>query len=175
MIVLNKSDLVPKEYLETMHSIVRKVNHHGTIIETSHAAVDGRYLFDTARFELTDDIEKEIEEHDSHGHTHDSSITSFLYTTEYAFDPRKLAELLDGLDQNIFRVKGFIFLQGYSERFVLQKAGARLNTKPDTSGTSDLDRKTKIVCIGKDMDQAILWKRLDECTDKPASVLFNFK
>jgi G3E family GTPase len=175
MILLNKVDLAPKEFLPTVHNVIRKVNHHAAIIEASHAEVDRRYLFDTARFELTDDIEKEIIEHESQGHIHDSSITSFLYTTEYVFDTQKLAVFLGGLEQDIFRVKGFIFLEGYTERFLLQKAGARLVTEVDKSGFVDPQRKTKIVFIGKNMDQALLWKRTDECTNKPASVLFNFQ
>lgn len=122
MVVINKTDLVERKFVDQIREVVRRVNYHGAIIEASHGQVDRRYLFDTSRFELTDDIEAGMHEHDAHGHSHESSITSFCYKTDREFDARELTRFFEDLDQDVFRAKGFFRIAEHTGWFVLQKA-----------------------------------------------------
>lgn len=36
MVVVNKTDLVPPEHLQTIRDVVRRVNYYGAIVETTH-------------------------------------------------------------------------------------------------------------------------------------------
>ncbi len=164
MVVVNKVDLVERAFVDQIREVVRRVNYHGSIIETSYGKVDGRYLFDTSRFELTDGMESEMREHDARGHAHESSITSFCYKTEKEFDARELTRFFEELDQDVFRAKGFFRIAGHAGWFVLQKAGARLVTTPAGNAKTPEDGVSKLVFIGKGMDEAAIWKELDGCT-----------
>lgn len=169
-VIINKSDLVSAERIDEIRQVIQRVNYYATIVEATKGEVDMRYLLDSGRFEVTDEIEQELKIQETEGHTHNSDITQFLYKSEKSFLADDLRVFIDTLDNDVFRAKGFVNIEGHG-RFILQRTGARMTMVPDT----ELDRKdgnvSKIVFIGKNMDEAAMRRSLDEATSAP-NVLF---
>ncbi len=84
-VVINKADLAEPSRIEEIKEIIRRVNYYATIVEAVKGEVDMRYLLDSGRFELTDEIEEELKIQGTQGHTHNSDITQFLYKSEKPF------------------------------------------------------------------------------------------
>ena len=53
----------------------------------------------------------------------------------------------------IYRIKGFVNIPGKPMRMVLQGAGARFDYYFDRKWKEGEDRKTKLVIIGKELDE----------------------
>ncbi|EGG98168.1 CobW GTPase involved in cobalt insertion for B12 biosynthesis [gamma proteobacterium IMCC2047] len=73
-----------------------------------------------------------------------------------------LQATLKGLlaEHNIFRAKGFAALPGKPMRQVLQAVGERLDVHFDRLWLADEVRKTSLVFIGKNLDEAVVRKAL---------------
>ena len=164
-VILNKCDLVNAEKKQLLHTLIRRVNAFAPIIEASHGDVDIELLLSTGRFSL-ENINKEKEEH-THGH---NNLQVFAYTPNSRFRAKALDEFLGDLTTDAYRVKGFVeFSERPGEWWLLQKAGARFTMEPWTGNSPD---ESKIVFIGKNMDESLIRKLLDETTENGRSVLF---
>ncbi len=120
-VMVNKMDLVGPEVFQKITEIIRRVNAFATIVPVTHGEVDMRYVFDTHRFSLTPEMQTEFKEYDEVGHTHDSDITQFVYESSKKFQPDALKEFIDTLDNDVFRIKGFVQIEGHGS-FLLQRA-----------------------------------------------------
>lgn len=150
-IVLNKTDWVKAEELTAIKKTIKELNTYGVIIETNYGKVDLKYILDTTRFEMTEEIEKELWHH--HHHHHDSAIWEYLFKTqEKCFHLENMKQFLSELPDDIFRVKGFIHFKDYpNKRYILQKAGSCFSLSEDENWDMS-DELSRIVFIGKNID-----------------------
>ena len=150
-VIINKSEDATPEELVTIKKTIRELNKYCAIIETNFGAVDLKYILDTTSFEVTEEIENEI---GHHHHDHDQSITEYLFKTqEKCYSLENMKHFLGNLDDDIFRIKGFIhFLNDSKKRYILQKVGSCFTLSEDTQWDKK-DAYSRIVFIGKNIQK----------------------
>jgi len=124
---------------------------------------------------------------DHHDHTHPDEIygvSSFTYRCRQPFDPEELAAFWRSLPPEIVRAKGTVWLAGRDQRIVVSQAGPSVrataqgpwiaslpavdrqmyrSNRPDLEWHDDHgDRRTELVFIGTDYDEAALRESLSE-------------
>jgi len=120
---------------------------------------------EAAAEERIDAVHNHHDHHHAHGHHHEHAhdhFDSFVITLdEVEAEPLQIA--LKGLlaSHNIFRAKGFAALPGKPMRQVLQAVGERLDVHFDRLWQADEARKTRLVFIGKDLEEAVVRKALE--------------
>lgn len=161
IVLLNKTDLVTPEQLETLETRIRTMNAIAQIHRTQNAQVEMESILGVGAFDLnrTLEIEPEFltEEHD---HEHDESITSIAIVEAQPIDPEKfhdwIAELLQTQGPDIFRMKGILNIPGENSRFVFQGVHMIFDGRPDRPWKPTEPRKNELVFIGRNLDEAAL-------------------
>ena len=116
IIILNKIDLVSKEELGTVESIIRSLNAKARIIETTLSEVDMSEVIDTGLYNLNEAQEhplwaQELYNPDKHvPETDEYGITSFVYRAREPFDPEKIYAFFNQEWPGVVRAKGFFWL-----------------------------------------------------------------
>jgi G3E family GTPase len=166
-VVLNKCDLIPENKKELLHTLIRRVNALAPIIDTSYGKVDLALLLSSWRFAIQPGMEDEWKEEHKHGH---EDLQVFAYKTKSSFKAKELDEFFEDLTTDCYRIKWFVeFVERPWEWWLVQKAGARFTMDP---WTRSIPPEKRIVFIGKDMDESLIRKLLDECSENGRSVLF---
>jgi len=166
-VVLNKCDLIPENKKEFLHTLIRRVNAFAPIIDTSYGKVDLALLLSTGRFAIQPGMEDEWKNEHKHGH---EDIQVFAYKTASRFKAWELDDFFKDITTDCYRIKGFIeFTERPGEWWLVQKAGARFTMDP---WTRSIPPEKRIVFIGKGMNESLIRKLLDECSDSGRSVLF---
>ena len=106
---------------------------------------------------VEDNLDSRPSHHDTEeDHDHDEDITSVQFVSEQAFEPKELISKLQQLvlQQEIYRIKGFVDVPQKPMRMVLQGVGNRLETFYDRPWQVKESRQTRLVLIGRQLDQA---------------------
>jgi G3E family GTPase len=166
-ILLTKCDLITREKEKFLELLIRRVNLHAPIVRSEHGKVDLALLLSTGRFAIQPGMEDAWREEHEHGH---EDLQVFAYTPTSKFKARELDLFFQDLTTDAYRVKGFIeFVERPWEWWLIQKAWARFTMEPWTRGDPPGSR---LVFIGKGMDEWLIRRLLDECTELGRSVLF---
>ncbi|MBM3876112.1 MAG: GTP-binding protein [Verrucomicrobia bacterium] len=95
-----------------------------------------------------------------HEHAHDDKVTSFLIAEERALDLKRtekwLSELLVGKGGDLYRSKGILHIKGQPKRVVFQGVQMMFDAKPERFWNPDEKRKSQVVFIGKELDEAAI-------------------
>ncbi|WP_343565251.1 zinc metallochaperone GTPase ZigA [Kiloniella sp. b19] len=116
VVVLNKTDLVSREELETVNAIVRGLNAKAKILETTLSQVDLNEVMDTGLFDFEEAQEhplwaQELYNFEDHvPETEEYGITSFVYRAREPFDPVKIHAFFDQEWPGVVRAKGFFWI-----------------------------------------------------------------
>ncbi len=166
MIVLNKSDLLSGDALDTVESELRYKARDGVaMLRVSHGEVPPGVLLGLAA-SAEDDLERRKSHHELHGeedHDHDD-FESFVVT------PKPIAKrdlFLDGLqalitEHDILRLKGFLDVEGADARLVVQAVGPRVESYFDRPWGKSEARRASLVVIGeKGLDQSAIRNALE--------------
>lgn len=192
IILLNKADLIGREDMEELRSIIHKLNPDAKLIETSFSKVPLANLLDTKLF----DFEKAsqgagwIQElnNDHIPETEEYGISSFVYRRKRPFHPERLMAWLEDWPVDVVRSKGFFWLasrnnmtgllsqagpsitiQGAGEwiaTYSTEEQAQILKEEPELLARWDAhhgDRMTELVMIGIDMNRLDIEKSLDVC------------
>lgn len=100
------------------------------------------------------------------GHSHDDDVTSISLEADKPLDANRfhdwLMRELQVQGNNIYRLKGFLNLDGYEQRIVIQ--GVHMLTDTAELGPwGDRIRRTQLVFIGRDLDTESLSRGFDSC------------
>lgn len=102
-----------------------------------------------------------------HSHTHDPGVSSVSIVCEGTLDLQKinmwLGTLLSERNDDIYRCKGVLSVDGIDQRFVLQTVHALYEGGTDRAWGADEKRTNKIVFIGKKLDKETLEKGFKGC------------
>lgn len=102
----------------------------------------------------------------SHGHTHDDAVTSISLVENGDLNLDKvnlwLGLLLEVHQENIYRMKGVLAIEGAEERFVFQGVHALFEGSPEKPW-GDEPRVSRMVFIGKDLPKDGIRESFKEC------------
>jgi G3E family GTPase len=187
VIVLNKTDLVTPAQLREVEARIRAINPYARLHRTQKCAVDIANVLERRAFDLDrilqiepdflvvddhdhdHDHEHEHSHSDEHGlrHYHDEEMQSISALVEGDLDPNKFMPWINQITQtrgpNILRCKGIVALKDDPKRFVFQGVHMMLDGEPQRDWKPGEKRESKVVFIGRDLDEAEIRKGFLAC------------
>ncbi|XP_058084859.1 uncharacterized protein LOC131232563 [Magnolia sinica] len=184
-IILNKIDLVSEADLEAMTHKIKHINAMAQIKQAKFGVVDMDFVLGIGGYDL-DRIGTEVhadgshdtthhkdgghehhEGHHHHGHVHDSAVSSVSIVSEGTLDLDEvndwLERLVDEKGDDLYRMKGVLSVEGFNERYVFQGVHSTLDGCPAKPWGPDEKRMSKLVFIGRNLDEAVLRKGFKGC------------
>ncbi|EGH71516.1 CobW family GTP-binding protein [Pseudomonas syringae] len=161
LIVLNKSDVVTPEQLQSTMALIRSINPTVNIEPAVRGRVAVEQLLDRGQFDLSRILELEPEFLGDVSHEHDSEIVSLSLTAEQPIDQGKfsswIGDLLQREGQNILRSKGILdFGAQHAARFAFQAVHMAADGEFVRPWAIDEVRVSKMVFIGRHLDQSAI-------------------
>jgi G3E family GTPase len=152
------------------------------ILRASRGAVPLGLLLSVGLFESDRlaALQAQEDEHDPHHHHHHQSgghdhvhtpelegFSSVSLSVEAPFHLRRFQDFLDNqLPESVFRAKGVLWFRESDRRHLFHLCGKRF-TIDDSDWPEQQARHTKVVVIGKDLDQPTLKAQLEACVAAP--------
>lgn len=184
ILLLNKSDLVDEQRLKEVESELRAIKTDARILRASRGDVPLGLLLSVGLFE-TDRLASlqaqgdAHEQHHNHGdhhhhehhhHPHTPELEGFSSVSlavDAPFDLRRFQHFLDiQLPESVFRAKGVLWFRESERRHLFHLCGKRF-TIDDSDWPDGSERHTKVVVIGKGINQATLKAQLEACVAQP--------
>jgi G3E family GTPase len=114
--------------------------------------------------------EHEYHHHERHHHPRTPELEGFSSVSlavDAPFDLRRFQHFLDNqLPESVFRAKGVLWFRESNRRHLFHLCGKRF-TIDDSDWPEGSERHTKVVAIGKGLDQAALRAQLEACVAVP--------
>jgi G3E family GTPase len=192
VLVLNKIDLIERDYVLELRAVLQKLNPSAKIIESAFSEVALTEVLDTNLFDFEEASQgagwiKELnEEHTPE--TEEYGISSFVYRKKRPFHPERWMSWLEDWPEEVVRAKGFFWLASRNNitglisqagpSIMIQGAGEWIAAYSDEEREQTLkeepeimrkwdkdygDRMTEIVFIGHEMKQEEIENALDKC------------
>mgnify|MGYP003384795985 FL=1 len=168
VIILNKVDLVSAEELAEVEANIRAINPYAKLHRTTRCDLPIDQLLDRNAFDLDRilDIEPDFLEA-GHHHHHSDEVRSLSFTIPGDVDPEKFMPWINDLSQaqgpNILRSKGILAFKDEPRRFVFQGVHMILDGDLQRDWKSGETRNSRLVFIGRDLDEAELRKGFLAC------------
>jgi G3E family GTPase len=188
VILLNKSDLVQPDELREVEMRIRGINPYAKLHTTERCRVPLTDVLDRNAFDLDRILDLEPEflagnghdhhhDHHDHGHDHDhghrlkhyhdEDMQSLSLQTEKPLDPDKFFPWVQDLvakdGPNILRTKGILSFKDDPERFVFQGVHMILDGDHQRPWRADENRDSRIVFIGRNLDEAKIRTGFESC------------
>jgi G3E family GTPase len=196
VILLNKTDLVTPEELREVEARIRAINPYAVLHRTQKCAVPldavlGRNAFDLDRIlEIEPSfLEADDHDHDHHGHDHghdhghhhhhdhglkhyhDEEMQSVSFLIDGDVDPNRFMPWINLITQkegpNILRSKGILAFKDEPKRFVFQGVHMILDGDLQRDWRPDEKRQSKIVFIGRNLNEENLRSGFMACAVEP--------
>ena len=185
VLLINKTDLVSQDRIRELKEKLHKQNPLASIIEGNR---DSFPLIDLAPekspldelFEHSHHHHQEQEfpiakPHHHHHHKHTEEIVSQTFHFDQPFDynmlDRQLFVYLMLQAEDLYRMKGLVWLEGFEEQYVIQSVGKRLDIEKKRAWPPNEEKKSVIVFIGKNLQRKGLERLLTKCLSKRNSTL----
>ena len=159
LVLLTKTDLIDEATLNKIKNWLEKEIPTGVKVVSFRRGEINPDLLLGFNAAVEDNLASRPSHHDhEEEHDHDDEINSVQLVIDRAFDPKRLTEQLKKLvqEQEIYRVKGFINVDGKPMRLVLQGVGNRFETFFDRFWLPDELRQTRLVLIGRKLDETMV-------------------
>jgi len=184
LIVLNKTDLVDTDTLETVLLKIREINADAEVFRTKHAEINSEKLFNISLLqteklqeveaslmnEKVHDHEHEHHHHEhKHHHHHDEEVGSFSLDLPGYMDLERLDAWLNMLTMlhgtNLYRMKGILNLREENRKFVFQSVFSVLQGDFGTEWKPADTRSNRFVFIGKKLNKTLLEDGFKACLE----------
>ncbi|WP_088890676.1 cobalamin biosynthesis protein CobW [Leptolyngbya ohadii] len=167
LVLLTKADRVDAANQEKVQTWLQQKLSPGVKIVPCHQGQVSANLLLGFNAAVESDLENRPSHHDhEEDHDHDDDITSVQVILDRAFDPAQLIDRLRKLvqQQEIYRIKGFVAVPNKAMRLVLQGVGDRFDTFYDRPWQPEELRQTKLVFIGRAIEQRQIEEALTPMT-----------
>ena len=168
VVLLNKTDLIQSENLESVETRIRKINPYAKIIRTARCDAPLEEIVGLNAFSLDRVLEVEPDFLESdHDHEHDDDITSVSFVSETPLDFEKFqswfGKVLQTRGQDILRSKGILDFDGLDERYVFQGVHMLMDGSPMGEWPKDKPKSSRVVFIGRDIENMGLKEGFEAC------------
>ena len=168
VVLLNKTDLIQNENLESVETRIRKINPYAKIIRTARCDAPLEEVVGLNAFSLDRVLEVEPDFLESdHDHEHDDDITSVSFVSETPLDFEKFqswfGKVLQTRGQDILRSKGILDFEGLDERYVFQGVHMLMDGSPMGDWPKDKPKSSRVVFIGRDIENMGLKEGFEAC------------
>ena len=168
VVLLNKTDLIQSENLESVETRIRKINPYAKIIRTARCDAPLEEVVGLNAFSLDRVLEVEPDFLESdHDHEHDDDITSVSFVSETPLDFEKFqswfGKVLQTRGQDILRSKGILDFEGLDERYVFQGVHMLMDGSPMGDWPKDKPNSSRVVFIGRDIENMGLKEGFEAC------------
>ncbi|MBD2728856.1 GTP-binding protein [Nostoc sp. FACHB-892] len=179
IILLNKTDLVTPEKLESVENFINDIKNGAKILHTQHGEVALALILDvglTPKDEYIandgEDTHEDEQHHHDHNHEHhhhehhshhleNDGFVSISFQTDRPFDVHKFENFLtEGMTQDVFRAKGILWFSDSELRHIFQMSGLRYSLHGDEWQTPP---KNQTVFIGRKLDISQIYSQLHNC------------
>ena len=137
VIVLNKTDLVPKEDLMVLKSALAKLNPSAKILESEFSKIDIKEIINTNQFNFEEAEQSagwiaELNKSEHTPETEEYGINSFVYRSKKPFHPERFLNYLNTeWNTYIIRSKGLFWIASRPDKaFNWSQAGGSLRAEP---------------------------------------------
>ncbi|PSB01430.1 cobalamin biosynthesis protein CobW [Merismopedia glauca] len=167
LVILTKQDLVtPQQEAEVRELVDQELPREVKIVAVSgdRSGITPALLLGLGAA-VEDNLDARPSHHDTEeDHDHDDEINSTHLILDRAFKPEILQQELAALveSQEIYRIKGFVAVPNKSMRLVIQGVGKRFEQFYDRPWKPDEIRQTRLVFIGRDLDEQAIAQKLVE-------------
>jgi G3E family GTPase len=168
-IILNKIDLVEKEYIERLKSRIKKINKNVEIILSEKSIVDLSKILKISAFDINTVLSLEPDFLESHEHQHDKSISSIGIVFEGQINKFKLNifinDLLDKRENDLYKYKAILNIKGSDNKYVFE--GIHRNFTENLSSRWEFNEKrvNKLCFIGKNIDKNMIEEEIKQCLE----------
>ena len=146
LIVLNKTDLVSEEERVNLKTWLSAIAPKTPVIETTQSQVPMDVLLGIQSSPLPI-FTNSHHDHDHHDHAH--TFETWTIEQSSPLTREALNHFAKGLGEDIYRAKGFVYLQDDQEhRYIYQQVGTRWTLQPGMDWNSD-QPQTRLVMIGR--------------------------
>ena len=180
ILLLNKADLVDEQRLNAVEAELRAIKTDARILRSSRGDVPLGLLLSVGLFEsdrlaslqAQEEAHEDHHEHHEHEHHHHHTpelegFSSVSLAVDAPFNLRRFQHFLDNqLPESVFRAKGVLWFRESERRHLFHLCGKRF-TIDDSDWPEGSERHTKVVAIGKGLDQAALRAQLEACVAVP--------
>ena len=184
VLLFNKCDMVPEDELDEIEAVVAELQPRAERIRTTYSDVDPGRVLDTGRFDfaeakrsqgwkrhLAGDGANDHDDGSGHAHEHGPEegaaqrhgVSSFVYRSERPFHPGRLADWIEEWGGDVVRSKGVCSVADRAEVIGMSQAGPAVQAGPIGEWGPDDERRTRLVFIGREMDEAEIRGALDAC------------
>jgi len=170
VLVLNKSDLVTPDELKDVELRIRAINPFAKIHRTTRSDLPLEAVLSQGAFDL--DRILAIEPHFLEGghHHHDEDVQSFSFSSDQPLDPKTFFAWIDNVSQiqgpNILRAKGIMSFKDDPQRYVMQGVHMMFEGDHQRDWRPDEKRESRMVFIGRDLNEKALREGFDACVAK---------
>ena len=168
-VLLNKTDLVPAEKLDSLEQEIRSLNPHTQIFRTNKSQVNLKQLLDMNAFDVDHKltVNPDFLNEFKNGRHHDD-IVSHAFQFDKPFEVEKLESFVQRLseEEKVFRSKGIVWIAQNPRRAVFHGVNNRFTIFWDRLWNKDEARKSQLVFIGKDLQKEKIGKQLEACLAK---------
>lgn len=176
IILISKTDMTDTGYLTELEALLHKISPYATILsgnKTTGYPVEK--LLSLYRSDFDSKIlapDRDSEENNkisgkAHKEHHHQGISSLTFVFDKPFNLEifyhRLLLLLNIQANDIYRIKGILWVKNEPEKMIVQSVGSILAITPGNSWGEDEHRKSKLVFIGRDLKSKGLGDFLTHC------------
>lgn len=169
-VIVNKIDLVDIAERAEIERQVRVLNPTAILVNASRCLVAVDTLLGVRRFSLPTVLDLEphlLDANAVHDHAHDKSIRSCSVTATQPLDAacftRWVNRLIQAHGPQLMRMKGILDLEGEPRRFHFHSVHMLLEASPGAVWHASEARTSRIVFIGRDLDEKHLHDAFENC------------
>jgi len=164
-VLLAKLDVAPPGAVRAVHEALDELAPHAerASFPPDHALAMTAWLLEPRPLRAwTRALHEPQHEHGDAAHHHGGQLVAISFADDAPLVGERVLAVLDGLGARLVRAKGFVHLAGDDRRGFVEHAGVRTSLeRRDAWGVAR--RRTELVVIGDDLDEAALRRALWAC------------
>lgn len=164
-LLLNKSDLVDTGRLDALEQKLSALNPAARIFRTSHAQPNLAEMLDMHAFDVDRKVALDPHFLDELRERSHGDIESFSLQFDRPLNLDRFERFVQGLsdDQQVFRSKGFLWIEQNPRRAIFHGVNNRFTVFWDRLWEKEEPRGSRVVFIGKQLDRPAIEGGLAEC------------